>query len=273
MKERVTLTIEQDILHKVDKTVDGTQIKNRSHAVELLLAQSFEKKPLTKALILAGGRPHGEEATPPHMVQVYGKPVLQHNIELLKQFGITDILLAVGYKADIVKSYFGDGSDFGVDITYIDEEQPLGTAGPIKKAKPYFNDTFIVCNGDELRELDINDMIEFHKHHKGKCTIALTTSKETASYGSVKVDGDKVKAFLGKTTESRTNLINSGFYIFEPEIIQHIGEGTVFLEQDIFPHLAEADELLAYHFSGKWMHVDDKHDVVFIEKEWSGQSQ
>ena len=132
MKERVTLTLDGDVLKQVDSTVDGFKIKNRSHAIELLLLHSMGNSKPRTALILAGGlgtrlKPITTEIPKP-LLPVHDKTILEHNFDLLKKYGIRHILLSIGYKGNKIKEYFGSGSKFGVNISYVDEKKPLGNS-------------------------------------------------------------------------------------------------------------------------------------------------
>src|SRR3989344_5580525 len=177
MKERITLTLDTGVLGSVDKTVDGYKVKNRSHAVELLLLKALGKNAPKIGLILAGGRgtrlkPITDEIPKP-LIPVHGKPVMEHTLDLFKKFGVTTVLISVGYKGDKIKEYFGDGKNFGVEIIYIEEHTPQGTAGPLRMAKQYLTDTFVMCNADELKDVDLQEMYLFHKENKALGTIAL----------------------------------------------------------------------------------------------------
>src|SRR3989344_2660945 len=147
MKERVTLTIEKDLLEKVDQSIDGSKIKNRSHAVELLITKALGTHKPTKALILAGGkgirlRASGEE-TPACMMRFKDKPILEYNIELLKKYGINEIYLFVGENSGAIESYFGDGRRPEVQIQYVKEKAALGTAGPLRAIRSQVKETFV----------------------------------------------------------------------------------------------------------------------------------
>lgn len=259
MKERVTLTIESDILRQVDKTIDGYNIKNRSHAVELLLLRSLGTNKPKIALILAGGK--GERfkpithEIPKPMIPLNGKPLIEHTMDLLKKYGIKDVIISLGYLGDKVKEYFGNGARFGLSITYIEEKSPLGTAGPLRMAKPLIRSTFLVCNADELKEIDLVDMFIFHKENHAKATIALTTVKNPSEYGVARLNGNKIIEFIEKPKNPPTNLINAGLYIMEPEVIDLIPEGYAMLETDVFPKIAKAGKLFGYSFSGYWKPV------------------
>jgi len=258
MKERVTLTVEQDILESVDKRVDGLQVKNRSHAVELLLMKALDQNRPKKALILAGGKgtrlyPITKEIPKP-LIPLHEKPIMQHTLELFKKYGITDIIVSLGYKGDKIKEYFGNGKRFGVSITYIEEEEALGTAGPLNLARPYLTDTFVMCNADELKNIDLHEMYLFHKENNAKATIALTTVADPSVYGVAKLTGNKILEFIEKPAPgtSPSKLINAGLYILEPSALDYVPKGSSSIERNVFPQIAQDNKLYGFPFSGQW---------------------
>ncbi|MDP7141580.1 MAG: nucleotidyltransferase family protein [Candidatus Woesearchaeota archaeon] len=270
MKERVTLTLDSNILKTVDKNVDGFKIKNRSHAIELLLLRAMGANVPKKAVILAGGkgtrlRPITYEI-PKGLIPIDGKTITQYLLDLLKKFGINEVILSVGYMKEKIMDYFGDGSKFGVSIKYIEEDEPLGTAGPLKMAKHLLNETFIVSNGDELKDINIEEMYALHKQNNALITIALTTVSDPSKYGVARLSGSKILEFIEKPKkeDAPSNLINSGFYIIEPEVIEMIPKGFAMLEKEIFPRLAKEGRLVGYPFSGYWSDIGtiEKYDKV-----------
>jgi NDP-sugar pyrophosphorylase family protein len=274
MKERLTVTLEKDILESVDKRIDGRHIKNRSHAIELLLLKSLGDNAPKKALILAGGKgtrlkPITHEIPKP-LILIKGRPILEHILDLLRQHNVKDIIMSIGYKKEQIKNYFGDGSKFGVNIVYVEEDKSQGTAGAIKLAKQYHNDTFIIVNGDNLYDLDITDIFTFHKQHHAIATMALTSTKDTREYGVVELKGNKIVDFSEKPKNSNSNFINSGFYIAEPEIIDHIPEGFAMLESTVFPKLAKQNKLFGYPFSGQWFDISNLKEYEKAIKNWRG---
>lgn len=276
MKERVTLTIEKEILEKVDHSINGSDVKNRSHAVELLLTKAFGENKPSKAIILAGGKgtrmkPH-TNFLPKTMLRIQDKPVLEHNIELLKRHGIKDIIISIGYRGGKIKEYFGDGSQLGVNISYIEEKTPLGTGGPLNLLKGKIDDTFLLMNGDELKEIDLEDMFVFHRKNKGIATIALTTVEDPSNYGVAVMNGNKVMTFIEKPSKQNapSNLINAGLYILEPEVLRNIPEGFFLIENDVFPRLASNEKLLGYVFSGQWYDTGTPDRFSQAESEWNG---
>lgn len=278
MKERVTLTIEKELLEQIDARVDGHSVKNRSHAVELFLRRALRGRVPKQALILAGGK--GEKMlpltkkTPTPMIPVQGKPMLEHNIELLKRFGITDIIISVGYLKEQIMDHFMDGTPFGVSITYIEEdsESPLGTAGPIKKAKERLKEgSFLVLNADELKDVNLEKLYREHLRSEALATIALTTVNEPSGFGVAMLDGNHILRFVEKPTEEApSKLISAGLYVFEQEVISMIPDGFAMLEIDLFPKLAREGKLIGYPFAGQWLCPQTPEHLKRAEKEWQG---
>jgi len=280
MKERVTLTIESDILTKVDKLVDGFKIKNRSHAVELFLLKALGENAPKIGLILAGGRgtrlkPITDEIPKP-LLPIQGKPVIEYTLDLFKKFGIKKVLLSIGYMGDQIKEHFGNGKKFGLDIIYIEEDTPQGTAGPLRLAKKYLTETFVMCNADELKDIDLEEMYLFHKENNAIGTIALTTVPDPSIYGVAKLQGNKILEFIEKPKKEKapSNLINSGLYILEPSVLNYIPDGNeaVSIEKQVFPLLATEGRLYGYHFSGQWFDTGNFERFEKARTEWKGFS-
>nr|MCK4929475.1 nucleotidyltransferase family protein [Nanoarchaeota archaeon] len=275
-KERVTLTIEKEILGKVDNTVNHTDVKNRSHAVELLLTKAFGENKPSKAIILAGGKGTRMKPMtnflPKPMLRIHDKPILEHNIELLKRHGIKDIIISIGHKGDKIKEYLGDGTQLEVNITYVEESAPMGTGGPLNLLKGKINNTFVLLNGDELKDIDIEDMFMFHRKNKGIATIALTTVEDPSKYGVAVMNGNKIMTFIEKPSKKQipSKLINAGLYILEPEVLKIVPEGFSMIENDVFPKLASNEQLLGYVFSGQWFDTGTPDRFSQAEREWQG---
>lgn|SRR3989338_6503580 len=276
MKERISLTIDRDIIRKIDSSVDGSKIKNRSHAVELLVLKSLDKNVPGTAIILAGGkgtrlRPITYEIPKP-LMPVQGKTLTEHLFDLFKKFGINDITLAVGYMKEKIRNYFGDGSKFGIRLNYVEENIPLGTAGPLRLMKNKLKGTFIVSNGDELKDINIPEMYNVHKANNALCTIALTTVEDPSHYGVARLSGSKILEFVEKPKkeEAPSNLISAGFYIIEPEAVDLIPKGFSMLEKDVFPKLAKQGMLYGYPFSGQWFDTGNMERYEKALKNWKG---
>ena len=268
MKERVTLTIEKELLDRIDEKVDGTEFKNRSHVVELLLLKALSSNRPRKAIILAGG----DSKEPKFMFTVKDKPLLEWNIELLKNHGVKEIMLCINKNSDNIKNYFGDGTKFSIKISYYEENFPLGTAGSIKAVQDFVKETTIICNADELKNIDLDDMYEFHKLNNKTCTIALTTVSDPSKFGVALLNGNRIVTFIEKpASESRpSKLVNAGLYFIEPEVLKYVPEGYSTLEQDVFPKLAKQDKLFGYIFSGDWYSTKTDESFERAKIEWKG---
>ncbi|MFC1993631.1 sugar phosphate nucleotidyltransferase [Chloroflexota bacterium] len=225
-----------------------------------------KEKPETipKAVILSGGRGVRLQplthSLPKPMVPVLNQPFLAHTLAYLKTHDIDNITLTLSYLPKAVQSYFEDGSDYGVKITYAFEDSPLGTAGAVKNAEHYLNSTIVVLNGDIFSDLDISEMLAFHRSRKAKATISLTWVDNPCAFGVVETDSEgRVKRFIEKPTPDKvtTNWINAGIYILEPEILKIVPAGEYYMfEKDLFPLLLALDEpIYGYPFNGYWLDV------------------
>ncbi len=274
MKERITITLDKELISQIDKRIDGMGIKNRSQEIELLLSESLGVNIPGKAVLLVGGRGSRlmplTDKLPKALLEVQGKTIAEHLFDLLKKYGIRDAVLCTGYLKDKIKAHFGDGSVFGMNISYVEEDGPLGTAGPLKLAKKYLNDSFIVSNGDELKNINIPRMFRLHKRKNALATIALTTTDEPSHYGVARLDGSRIIEFIEKPQNPPSNLINAGFYIFEPEVIDMIPDGFSMIEKDIFPKLAKSGRLRGFPFAGQWFDIGNIERYKLAEKKWGG---
>ena len=276
MKERITITLDKNLIGQIDKRIDGRDIKNRSQEIENLLSESLGTNIPSKAILLVGGKGTRlsplTDKTPKALLEVHKKAVTEHIFDLLKKHGIRDIVLCVGHLKGRIKDYFGDGSNFGVNIIYVEEDEPLGTAGPLKLAKKYLKDSFIVSNGDELKNINIPRMFRLHKRKDALATLALTTVEDPSHYGVARLDGSRIVEFVEKPKkeEAPSNLINAGFYIMEPEVIDMIPDGFSMLEKDVFPKLAKLGRLRGFPFAGQWFDIGTIERYKLAEKQWKG---
>ncbi len=220
-------------------------------------------------IILAGGkgerlRPYTNDR-PKVMVEVAGKPILAWQIEWLKSHGIKKFVLTVSYKHEVVEQYFGDGSDFGIEIDYSIEETPLGRGGGIKKAfkSPLIKDAtdVVVCNGDIITKLDLSEMIQNHLDQKALITLLLVPY--LSRWGVVKIDeNDHVVGF-----EEKPKLpywINGGIYIFNKEVEPLLPEKGDH-EYETFPKIPK-ERFLGFKDEGFWRAVDVVKDKSEAEQ-------
>ncbi len=218
-----------------------------------------------KAIIMAGGegtrlRPLTSNRPKP-MIPIINKPVLEHAVNLLKRKGFTSVIISLFYLPGNVQNYFGDGSDWEMDISYSVEETPLGTAGGVKKAAGIPDDTIIVLSGDGVVDFDIDTLLRFHREKKSPLTIVLTRVKTPTEYGIVitREDGT-IEKFLEKPSWSEvfSDTVNTGMYIIEPEIInEYIPADSKFdFSLDLFPLLEEKNiPIYGYVADGYWCDV------------------
>jgi mannose-1-phosphate guanylyltransferase len=275
MRERVTLTLDNSLLGRIDESVDGHSIKNRSHAIELLLLKALNTDKPSKALILAGGKNNvlkTEAGTVSRaMLMINKKPVIEHNIELFRKYGVKEVIISINKDDNIIKRHFA-GKDMGIPISFIEEEFPMGTSGAIKLAGPQLTTTFFVSNADELKNIDLTDMYIFHRENRGMVTIALTTTDDPSKYGVANLNGNHIMDFVEKPKKQNapSNLISSGLYLMEPEVISYIPEGFGKMEEDVFPKLAKERNLIGYSFSGQWFSMNTPEDYQNAIKKWKG---
>ncbi len=217
---------------------------------------------MLKAVILVGG-----EGTrlrpltcylPKPMVPVLNHPFLEHTIAHLGNCGVKHITLAMSYLPEVIQDYFGDGSNLGIPLAYAVENIPLGTAGAVKNAEHYLDSTFVVLNGDVFTDLNIADMLTYHRRQGAKVTIALTRVDNPGAFGVVETnDEGRVRSFIEKpgTGQITSHWINAGVYILEPEVLRYVPAGSHYMfEQGLFPLLLERDELIcSYPFPGYWL--------------------
>ena len=185
-----------------------------------------------KAVIMAGGegsrlRPLTSNAPKP-MLPLVNKPMMEHIVELLKRHGFDDIVVTVAYLANHIRTYFGDGSEFGVRMVYASEETPLGTAGSVRNAMDELDEPFLVISGDVLTDIDLSNLVTFHQEHEALATIGLVAVDNPLEFGIVitREDGS-IERFLEKPTWGQvfSDTINTGIFVLEPEIFDHIPAG------------------------------------------------
>ena len=238
-----------------------------------------------KAVILVGGEGTRLQPltcnTPKALVPVLNTPFLEHVIRHLGKHQVKEIILAQGHLAQPIESYLGDGSRLGVRLSYVAEDTPLGTAGAIKNAESYLDESFLVMNGDIFTDLDITAMIGFHLERKAKATIALTPVADPTAYGLVETnDRGRVTRFLEKPSweevlQRRTNMINAGTYVLEPDVLAKIPPETrVSIERETFPLLlSQGEPVYAYPSSAYWMDMGTPDKYLQLHRELlSGRS-
>ena len=223
--------------------------------------------PPCRAMIMAAGLGTrlypltGRTAKP--MVPILNRPVMQHMLRLLQRHGIREVAANLHYHPDKIRGFFGDGSAFGVDLTYNVEEELLGTAGGTGAFRELFaGDTFVVVSGDGLTDIDLTQFVAAHRRNGGIATIAVKQVADPSLYGVVVHDDcDRITGFQEKPPreEARSDFCNTGIYAFEPAIFDYVPQG-VFVDwaKDVFPALLAAG--VPFHrwlLEGYWNDVGD----------------
>ena len=218
-----------------------------------------------KAVVMAGGfgtriQPL-TNSRPKPMLPIMNKPMMEHTMMMLKELGITEFIVLLYFKPEIIQDYFKDGSDFGINITYVVPDDDYGTAGAVKLAQEYIGDeNFIIISGDLVTDFDFRKLFTFHKEKNSKLSIGLTSVENPLEFGVVIADENgTIEKFLEKPSwgEVFSDTINTGIYIIEPEILNYIPKGANFdFAKDLFPLLMkEGVELIAGHANGYWRDV------------------
>ncbi len=218
--------------------------------------------------------------TPKTLLPVAGRPVIERVVEHLAEHGVDEVVLSLGYKPDALLAAYPDGRCGDVRLHYAIESTPLDTAGAIAFAAleaGVGDETFVVVNGDVLTEINVSDLIEFHRERGGTASIALTPVEDPSRFGVVAVDArGRVEAFVEKPTaaEAPSNMINAGIYVLEPEFLERVPAGRrVSVEREVFPALVEARLLYALGSDALWtdMGTPEKYleaNLAWARREW-----
>jgi mannose-1-phosphate guanylyltransferase/mannose-1-phosphate guanylyltransferase/phosphomannomutase len=217
-----------------------------------------------KAMILAAGVGSRLGKLTAHMpkpmVPVGGRPAMEHIVNLLRYYGIKDVVANLHYLPELIMSYFGDGSGHGIRLAYSVEEKLLGTAGGVKNNQWFLDQTFLVISGDALTDIDLAAFLNFHRENKALATIALKEQVDVEQFGVVITDeAGRIRNFQEKPKkeDALSSLVNTGIYIFEPEIFQLIPRGQFYdFGRNLFPLLVERGEpFYGYPMDGYWCDI------------------
>ena len=229
-----------------------------------------EDKPrMNRVVIMAGGKGIRllplTENTPKPMILVAGKPILEHILESFKQQGFSAFTICTNYLGDLIKEYFGDGLNLGIEIDYLDEESPLGTAGSIRNLKKIGNLPFIVINGDIISEINMGDLIDFHVENKAVATMAIRPYELHNSYGVVETDGVNIVSITEKPLYRYQ--VSTGVYVLDPNVVNLMPGSDVLQMPDLFDHLRIlGHRTLAFHFQDRWVDVGTPEDLDSLHK-------
>ena len=217
-----------------------------------------------KAVVMAGGegtrlRPLTSNQPKP-MVPVVGKPCMEHILELLREHGMSDVIVTVAFLPQAIRSYFGQGESLGMQIGYSVEESPLGTAGSVRLAARQLDETFLVISGDALCDVDLSKLVAFHKEKGAAVTIGLKSVDNPLEFGIVVTDEDgRIERFLEKPSWGQvfSDTINTGIYVLEPEVLKHVPTDRSYdFSKELFPYLLEMGRpMYGYVMDGYWQDI------------------
>ncbi|MFA5856729.1 MAG: nucleotidyltransferase family protein [Candidatus Pacearchaeota archaeon] len=238
-----------------------------------------------KAIILCAGkgermRPLTKDIPKP-LIPIDNKPVLEYAIKNCKKHGINEIAINTSYLPEKIKEYFGTGEKFGVKIRYSFEDELLGTSGALNNFRDFFNETFFIIYGDNITNLDLKKMLEFHKKKESYATLFIYKEKlldEKTTPGAIVIDEDKrVIQMIENPTENEKKelekipyerkFINAGVYILEPEILKNIPEGFSDFAKDIFPKLIKNQKVYGYIEECYFKEVGQMHRYLIAKKD------
>ncbi len=224
-----------------------------------------------KVVILAGGlgtRISEESDTQPKpMIKIGEMPVLLHIMKIYSYYKINEFIICLGYKGDVIKKFFSNYDSAPWNIQLIDTGLDTMTGGRIKRIQEHIDDTFCVTYGDGLSDININNLISFHKEKKSLAT--LTAIHPPERFGVLNISGDYVSEFHEKH-RGDSSWINGGFFVFEPEVFDYLQDGDMtILERTPLETLAKEQKLTAFKHNGFWFPMDTLRDKRHLENLWN----
>jgi NDP-mannose synthase len=227
----------------------------------------------TIAVILAGGKGRRLQpyttTIPKPLFPLGEKPILQVIIEQLKSFGITDFIISLGHLGGLIEAFFGDGTTFGCNISYVRESEPLGTAGPISLLQDMEND-FIYMNGDILSTINFKDAIDFHKKNNAQMTVCTYEKKVKSTLGVIKLDDySNIIDYLEKPETSY--LVSSGIYVLNNDVQKFVPKNMRLDLPDLVMNLVNNNQVVkAFPIHGDWFDIGTPEELekalVYYEK-------
>jgi mannose-1-phosphate guanylyltransferase/phosphomannomutase len=208
---------------------------------------------------------------PKPLLPVVNRPIMEHVLRLLRRHGFTDTVVTVQFLAALIRNYFGDGEELGMSLQYATEETPLGTAGSVKNAEAELRDApFVVISGDALTDIDLTDMVAFHRNQGALVTVGLKRMPNPLEFGIVITDDEgRIDRFLEKPTWGQvfSDTVNTGIYVMEPEVFDYVAAGEVVdFSGDVFPALlAKGAPLFGYVADGYWEDVGTHQSYIRVQ--------
>ena len=215
-----------------------------------------------KAVVLAGGQGTRLRpltfSIPKPLLPIAEKPILEIILKNFKKFGITEVIISVGYQGELIKAFCADGAKFGLSVKYVDEEKPLGTAGPLSLMRDCFSEgeKFVLMNGDIFTQLNFSKMIDYHKQGKYCTTIGYRTYEHKLPFGVLELEGDKLCGIVEKPSTAFN--VSAGIYVLDASVIELVPDNTFFTMPDLVNKLIEKKRHIgAYHIEEYWLGIEN----------------
>ncbi len=272
MKTRVSLSIDEEVLKKVDGLVDGLFVRSRSDAVERILKEYVAS--MKNAVILAGGDPKAmeikEEGAIRPLVKIGNKTLIEDTILKAKEAGFHNFYI-IGRQKVLSKIYdvLGTGKKIDATINYVEEKESLGSAKTLELIKNEIKGDFLIIPADHFFNFDLKKIYKFHKETGGVCTFGIHTQTNFPfNKGIVEMDGGKIIKYHEKPKKPKTFLANTFVGFMNEKVFDYIPPGKInwSLQENVFPKLAKDGLMHGYPVSGEWVNVHTKEDVELVKK-------
>ena len=268
-KIRVSISIDKNLLERLDREVDGITTKSRSEAIEKIINKHLSER--KKCVILAGGKPENlyvkSARTYRPLLDIGGETLIENIISKVKRAGYSDIII-VGAKEVLSEIYKQIGEGKNIVVEYIEEKTHLGSANTLLLAKPKIKNTFLFLPCDHYFEVNLSAMERYHKHQGGIGTLAVYSGTEYrwSKSSIVDLNGNLIKNYEEKPKRNKTFLTALLMGFLEPEVFNIIPttELSYSLQEDVFPELAKRDQLYGYLYSGVWKNIHTEKDALEI---------
>lgn len=222
-----------------------------------------------QAVVMAGGsgtrlRPLTENLPKP-MVPVGGRPMLERIIEQLRDAGVSRVMVTTHYKSELISNHFGDGHGFGVNISYVEEDKPMGTAGGLSQLEPS-DDPILVINGDILTRIDFRAMLDFHVEHKAEMSVAVRRHETQIPYGVIETEDEKITQVLEKPIVN--HFINAGIYLLNPAVFKLIPENDSYDMPELINRLInDGRTVISFPVREYWLDIGQHKDYMRAEED------
>jgi len=243
----------------------------------LFIDQFDEAIPLRSntVVVMAGGlgmrlRPL-TDSTPKPMIPIAGKPMVQHTLEALRSEGFRTFVFALNYLGEQIEQYFGDGSSFGLDISYVKEREPLGTAGALSLLEETFSDPIVVLNGDVLLSANISSMVDYHNSCEADITVGVKVLDTEIPFGVVNLEGNKITRITEKPVYR--DFINVGVYVLAPQVLKELRPAERIDMPDVLLKRISVNGVVAFPLHEGWRDVGKPEDLEKARRYYEGNGE